>query len=78
MLSQCVEAHLFEARLDEVGLVDETLLEVCEAVFLEAERLLPRQFVGNANLREERRQVVELHLLFAHLLLLLLLLLHRD
>lgn len=72
--SSCVEdrareTHLFKAGLDEVGLVDEAHLEVGQTLLLEAVGLLPSQLLGVTNVGQERRQVVNLHLLFTHLLL---------
>ena len=68
-------SYLLKAGLDEVGLVDEAMFEVGEAVFFQSEGLTARDLIRVADLGEERREVVQLHHLPPQSLLNLLLLL---
>ena len=63
------QTDLFEACLYEVGLVNEAVFEVGQAVFLQLEGLLSGELLRVAHLCQERRQVVQLHLLLPELLL---------
>ena len=52
--------NLLESGLNEVRLVDESLLEVGQTVLLQLVGLLARQLLGVADLRQERSEVVQL------------------
>lgn len=63
---------LLKPGLNEVGLVNEPLFEVSQALLLQAEGLLFGQLLWVPDLGQEWRQVVNVHLLLPHLLLKLL------
>lgn len=63
---------LLKPGLNEVGLVNEPLFEVGQALLLQAEGLLFGQLLWVTDLGQEWRQVVNVHLLLPHLLLKLL------
>lgn len=62
-------SHLLETGLDKVGLVDEPLLEVIEALVLEAHGLPACQLLSWWELCQERGQVVQLRLHLPQVLL---------
>lgn len=61
--------HLFKAGLDEVGFVNEPLLEVIEALILEAHGLPACELLPRWELGQERGQVVQLGLHLSQVLL---------
>ena len=61
--------HLFKPGLDEVGFVNEPLLEVIEALLLEAHCLPARELLPRRELGQERGQVVQLGLHLSQVLL---------
>ena len=69
---------LFESGLDKVGLVNESLFEVSQTVFLHLLGLCFTETVWVPNLGKEGCQIVQFHLLPPLSLLLLLLLLSND
>ena len=68
-------SYLLKAGLDEVGLINEAMFEVGEAVFFQSEGLTTSDLIRVSDLGEERCEVVKLHHLSPQSLLNLLLLL---